>query len=148
MDYTKLIEHLLLLRSDGSFETVKKEMEEEARKAKETITESNKSQQNTQNKDDNDDEEDDDLLQPKDCGFLYTMLLYTLLSYMSEENRLHCESNEAFQWFRERTGRIEIVREIAKTGEKRLYTVLFPIPELCSYMREDTKLRFLWKCKR
>ena len=84
----------------------------------------------------------------QDTGFVYAMLLATLLPFMSEEYKRLCERSSAFTWFRERTGKIEILREMVDSRERRLYCVLFPIPKMCFYMRKDSKQRFLWMKKR
>jgi hypothetical protein len=84
----------------------------------------------------------------QDTGFVYAMLLATLLPFMSDEFRIICEKSAAFRWFRERTGKIEILRELVDSRERRLYCVLFPIPNICFYMRKDSKQRFLWMKKR
>ncbi|RKO85775.1 RyR and IP3R homology associated-domain-containing protein [Blyttiomyces helicus] len=90
-----------------------------------------------------------ELKKAADVGYLYCMLIMTLFPVLSDEQRSKCLASPAFSWFKMNTGRIEIVREHAVTGEKRLYTVLFPIPEICaSNMRKDTKHRFLWAKKR
>ncbi|KAJ1569615.1 hypothetical protein HK405_014078, partial [Cladochytrium tenue] len=83
-----------------------------------------------------------------DAGFLYAMLLYTVLPHMSEEHRASCEQSRPFVWFRLKLGRIEILRELPLTGELRLFNILFPIPEICTHMRDDTKSRFLSMRKR
>ncbi|KAI8609186.1 hypothetical protein BC830DRAFT_1233514 [Chytriomyces sp. MP71] len=85
---------------------------------------------------------------PKATGFIYSMLIATLLPYMSAENRALCERSLAFNTFNNKTGRIEIVRELSNAVEKRLYTVLFPIPDICFHLRNYTKDRFLWFRKR
>jgi hypothetical protein len=56
------------------------------------------------------------------------------------------ENNQAFNYFKSRTGKIEIVMDYGQ--EKQLTRVLFPIPEICQYLREETKQRFLWNAKR
>lgn len=55
------------------------------------------------------------------------------------------ENNDAFKYFQSHTGQIEIVMDY---GEKQLTRVLFPIPEICQYLRDETKERFLWNVKR
>ncbi|KAI8621777.1 hypothetical protein BC830DRAFT_1163501 [Chytriomyces sp. MP71] len=97
--------------------------------------------------DDVDEEKEGDLA-AKESGFVYAMLMATLLPYMSAENRDLCERNGAFDSFNKKTGHIEIVRELNNTSEKRLYTVLFPIPDICFHLRNYTKERFLWSRKR
>ncbi|KAJ3083029.1 Inositol 1,4,5-trisphosphate receptor type 2 [Rhizoclosmatium hyalinum] len=92
--------------------------------------------------------EDDEGTSPKETGFIYSMLIATLLPYMSIENQELCERSVAFNVFNNKTGRIEIVRESNTTADKRLYTVLFPIPEICFYIKDYTKDRFLWMRKR
>ncbi|KAJ3075203.1 hypothetical protein HDU98_008929 [Podochytrium sp. JEL0797] len=91
---------------------------------------------------------DDDDCSPKDTGFIYSMLIATLLPYMSTDNQDLCERNVAFNSFNNKTGRIEILRELNNATEKRLYTVLFPIPDVCFYIKDYTKERFLWMRKR
>lgn len=54
--------------------------------------------------------------------------------------------NQAFDFFQKNTGKIEVVMDYNQ--EKQLSRVLFPIPEICKYLREDTKQRFLWNVKR
>ncbi|KAJ3091045.1 hypothetical protein HK102_001865 [Quaeritorhiza haematococci] len=90
---------------------------------------------------------DDALENSMEFGYLLCMLIITLKPMMTEEQRTQCQESRSFNWFRERTGRIEILREHS-SGEKRLYMVLFPIPEICHYLRADTKQRFLWSRKR
>ncbi|TPX76050.1 hypothetical protein CcCBS67573_g02688 [Chytriomyces confervae] len=85
---------------------------------------------------------------PKEMGFIYSMLIATLLPYMTPDSRSKCERNLAFNSFNNKTGRIEIVRELNNAVEKRLYTVLFPIPDICFHLRSYTKDRFLWMRKR
>ncbi|ORY28919.1 hypothetical protein BCR33DRAFT_724882 [Rhizoclosmatium globosum] len=92
--------------------------------------------------------QDDEGTSPKETGFIYSMLIATLLPYMSIENQELCERSVAFNVFNNKTGRIEIVRESNTTADKRLYTVLFPIPEICFYIKDYTKDRFLWMRKR
>ncbi|KAJ3028703.1 UNVERIFIED_CONTAM: hypothetical protein HDU68_001052 [Siphonaria sp. JEL0065] len=84
---------------------------------------------------------------PRDTGFIYSMLIATLLPYMSLDNQDLCERSVAFNSFNNKTGRIEIVRELNNAAEKRLYTVLFPIPDICFYIKDYTKDRFLWMRK-
>ncbi|KAJ3106266.1 hypothetical protein HDU97_006717 [Phlyctochytrium planicorne] len=84
----------------------------------------------------------------QECGYLYTMLLITLLPFMDAEQQRECNSKASFNHFKVKIGKIEILRELANTSEKRLYSVLFPIPAICSYLREDSKSRFLWMNKR
>ena len=82
------------------------------------------------------------------AGFQFSMLIHTLLHYMTSEQHSMVHKSKAFQWFKSKTGRIEIHREIPGAGQKRLYAILFPIPEICQYMRDDAKRRFLWMHKR
>lgn len=56
------------------------------------------------------------------------------------------ENNDAFKYFQSHTGQIEIVIDYGL--EKQLTRVLFPIPEVCQYLREETKQKFLWNVNR
>lgn len=56
------------------------------------------------------------------------------------------EDSDAFRYFKSHTGQIEIVMNYGQ--EMQLTRVLFPIPEICQYLREETKQRFLWNVKR
>jgi hypothetical protein len=56
------------------------------------------------------------------------------------------ENNQAFAYFQRNTGKIEVVMDYGQ--EKQLSSVLFPIPEVCKYLRRQTKERFLWNVKR
>ncbi|KAI9202390.1 uncharacterized protein BJ171DRAFT_584291 [Polychytrium aggregatum] len=83
-----------------------------------------------------------------DCGFLCAMLLVTLEPHLSREKAEACNGSAPFLWFRKHTGRIEIIRDHHESGQKRLYTVLFPIPEICKYLQSEAKSRFLWEKER
>ncbi|RKP13226.1 hypothetical protein BJ684DRAFT_20267 [Piptocephalis cylindrospora] len=39
-------------------------------------------------------------------------------------------------------------KAMGNTSEPYLTTILFPIPEVCSYLREDSKSHFLWRVRR
>ncbi|KAJ1566124.1 Inositol 1,4,5-trisphosphate receptor type 2 [Nowakowskiella sp. JEL0078] len=86
--------------------------------------------------------------QLKESGFLLTMLIITLMPMMKEDQYLKCSKSSAFIKFSENIGRIEIVRETPGANEKRLHSVLFPIPNICKLLRKDSKKRFLWQKKR
>ncbi|KAJ3115205.1 hypothetical protein HK100_001428, partial [Physocladia obscura] len=106
--------------------------------------------QNEMGDDINEEEEndDDETSSPRETAYIYSMLIATLFPYMSPENQYICERNVAFNTFNNKTGRIEIVRELNNATEKRLYTVLFPIPDICFNIKDYTKDRFLWMRKR
>ncbi|KAI9331724.1 hypothetical protein BDR26DRAFT_869940, partial [Obelidium mucronatum] len=114
----------------------------------------NLNEKNSNNLNENDeneaeiDENDDDECSPRETGFIYSMLIATLLPYMSLEHQDLCERSVSFNSFNNKTGRIEIVRELNNATEKRLYTVLFPIPDICFFIKGYTKDRFLWMRKR
>ncbi|KAK9764437.1 hypothetical protein K7432_008041 [Basidiobolus ranarum] len=82
-----------------------------------------------------------------DSGFLYCMLIMTLFPALTKEQQYRLQSEPAFSFFKRNTGQIEIIRELSP-GDKRVVPVLFPIPEVCRYLREDTKEHFLWNVKR
>ncbi|KAL0092132.1 IP3 receptor [Phycomyces blakesleeanus] len=81
-----------------------------------------------------------------ECGFLYCMLVMTLSPALDETQHSMFSGNVAFEYFQKNTGKIEVVMDYGQ--EKQLSRVLFPIPEVCNYLREDTKQRFLWNVKR
>ncbi|KAG0179979.1 hypothetical protein DFQ29_001424 [Apophysomyces sp. BC1021] len=81
-----------------------------------------------------------------ECGFLYCMLVMTLSPALDEAQRAMFRGDEAFEYFEKHTGKIEVVMDYGQ--EKQLSRVLFPIPEVCKYLREATKQRFLWNVKR
>ncbi|KAI8801212.1 hypothetical protein BJ742DRAFT_877937 [Cladochytrium replicatum] len=84
-----------------------------------------------------------------ECGFQLTMLIITLSTVLNSDQLAKIAACKAFRYFDKRTGRIEIVREQQHSGDKKnLYLVLFPIPEMCSYLRSDTKSKFLLEGKR
>jgi hypothetical protein len=56
------------------------------------------------------------------------------------------EQNEAFNYFQNHTGKIEILMDYGQ--EKQLTRVLFPIPEICQFLRKETKNQFLWNVDR
>ncbi|KAK9721473.1 hypothetical protein K7432_003395 [Basidiobolus ranarum] len=82
-----------------------------------------------------------------DSGFLYCMLIMTLFPALTKEQQYRFQNEPAFTFFKRNTGQIEILRELSP-GDKRVVPVLFPIPEVCRYLREDTKEHFLWNVKR
>ncbi|ORX85369.1 hypothetical protein K493DRAFT_341790 [Basidiobolus meristosporus CBS 931.73] len=82
-----------------------------------------------------------------DSGFLYCMLIMTLFTALTKEQQYRFQNEPAFIFFKRNTGQIEILRELSP-GDKRVVPVLFPIPEVCRYLREDTKEHFLWNVKR
>ncbi|ORY00198.1 hypothetical protein K493DRAFT_348021 [Basidiobolus meristosporus CBS 931.73] len=82
-----------------------------------------------------------------DSGFLYCMLIMTLFPALTKEQQYRFQSEPAFTFFKRNTGQIEIIRELSP-GDKRVASVLFPIPDICRYLREDTKEHFLWNVKR
>ncbi|KAJ3127785.1 hypothetical protein HK098_005784 [Nowakowskiella sp. JEL0407] len=90
----------------------------------------------------------DDIQDLKDTANLFTMLLITLLPVMTEEQQKKCTSSSAFVSISENIGRIEIVRERVTSRDRKMYSVLFPIPEICTYFRKDSKRKFLWDKKR
>ncbi|CAO3631734.1 unnamed protein product [Cunninghamella blakesleeana] len=79
-------------------------------------------------------------------GFLYCMLIMTLYPALDDAQLATIDGNNAYEYFQRHTGKIEVVMEIDQ--EKHLSRVLFPIPEICKYLREETKQRFLWNVKR
>ncbi|KAI8071483.1 hypothetical protein BC940DRAFT_345102 [Gongronella butleri] len=79
-------------------------------------------------------------------GFLYCMLIMTLFPALDATQRALLDGNGAFQYFQSNTGKIEVIMEYGQ--EKQLSRVLFPIPDICKYFREETKERFLWNVKR
>ncbi|KAI7861289.1 inositol 1,4,5-trisphosphate/ryanodine receptor-domain-containing protein [Spinellus fusiger] len=81
-----------------------------------------------------------------ECGFLYCILVMTLSPALDESQYAMFSGNPAFEYFQKNTGKIEVVMDYGQ--EKQLSRVLFPIPEVCNYLREDTKQRFLWNVKR
>ncbi|KAI7903144.1 uncharacterized protein BX663DRAFT_507611 [Cokeromyces recurvatus] len=82
-----------------------------------------------------------------ECGFLYCILIMTLAPALHhEQDALLFENNEAFNYFQSHTGKIEIIMDYGQ--KKQLTRVLFRIPEICQYLREETKQRFLWTVKR
>ncbi|KAI9249172.1 hypothetical protein BDA99DRAFT_575816 [Phascolomyces articulosus] len=87
-----------------------------------------------------------DAYEKLDCGFQYCMLLMTLWPALDEGQHTLLDGNRAFEFFQSHTGKIEVVMDYNQ--EKQLSRVLFPIPEVCKYLREDTKQRFLWNVKR
>ncbi|KAJ3330189.1 hypothetical protein HDU76_006242, partial [Blyttiomyces sp. JEL0837] len=138
--------HLELQRkSDKEPATAKKDSTEPDKQKDRTATIDEKEDPEATKANDKQEEYEEAL---SNTSFLYTMLLYTLLPYMADTDRVKCEENLAFCSFRERIGRIEIVRETVNSHVKRLYTVIFPIPEICTHMRDDSKARFLWMRKR
>ncbi|KAI9493708.1 hypothetical protein BDB00DRAFT_822221 [Zychaea mexicana] len=90
--------------------------------------------------------ESPDAYEKLDCGFQYCILLMTLWPALDESQRILLDGNRAFEFFQSHTGKIEVVMDYNQ--EKQLSRVLFPIPEVCKYLREDTKQRFLWSVKR
>ncbi|ORX46527.1 hypothetical protein DM01DRAFT_321913 [Hesseltinella vesiculosa] len=81
-----------------------------------------------------------------ESGFLYCMLIMTLSPALDAQQRKLLIDNDAYHYFQNNTGKIEVVMEYGQ--EKQLSRVLFPIPDVCKYFREDTKERFLWNVKR
>ncbi|KAL0145319.1 hypothetical protein V8B55DRAFT_1460552 [Mucor lusitanicus] len=83
-----------------------------------------------------------------ECGFLYAILVMTLAPAIKdqEQSAMFFEKNEAFDYFQSHTGKIEILMDYGQ--EKQLTRVLFPVPEICQYLRQETKQRFLWNVKR
>jgi hypothetical protein len=82
-----------------------------------------------------------------ECGFLYCILVMTLAPALyQDQSFMFFENNDAFDYFQSHTGKIEILMDYGQ--EKQLTRVLFPIPEVCHYLREETKQRFLWNVKR
>ncbi|KAI8089424.1 uncharacterized protein BX664DRAFT_134002 [Halteromyces radiatus] len=81
-----------------------------------------------------------------ESGFLYCMLVMTLYPALDESQLALVDGNEAFDYFQRNTGKIEVIMDYGQ--EKQLSRVLFPIPEICKYFREETKQRFLWNVKR
>ncbi|ORZ24144.1 hypothetical protein BCR42DRAFT_402338 [Absidia repens] len=79
-------------------------------------------------------------------GFLYCMLVMTLYPALEDSQRTIVDGNSAFDYFQRNTGKIEVIMDYGQ--EKQLSRVLFPIPEICKYFREETKQRFLWNVKR
>ena len=106
-----------------------------------------------------------DAYEKLDCGFQYCMLLMTLWPALDESQvnidfwnsikismtnviskHTLLDGNRAFEFFQSHTGKIEVVMDYNQ--EKQLSRVLFPIPEVCKYLRKDAKQRFLWNVKR
>lgn len=82
-----------------------------------------------------------------ECGFLYCILVMTLAPAIDQDqSSMFFENNDAFNYFQSHTGKIEILMDYGQ--EKQLTRVLFPIPEICQYLRQETKQRFLWNVKR
>ncbi|GAN04326.1 conserved hypothetical protein [Mucor ambiguus] len=83
-----------------------------------------------------------------ECGFLYAILVMTLAPAIKdqEQSAMFFERNDAFDYFQSHTGKIEILMDYGQ--EKQLTRVLFPVPEVCQYLRQETKQRFLWNVKR
>ncbi|KAI8977223.1 hypothetical protein BDF20DRAFT_988226 [Mycotypha africana] len=82
-----------------------------------------------------------------ECGFLYCILVLTLSPALKKEQAsMFFEDNIAFEYFQSHTGTIEVVMDYGQ--EKQLSRVLFPIPEVCQYLRPQTKDRFLWHVNR
>ncbi|KAL9543559.1 hypothetical protein MBANPS3_008056 [Mucor bainieri] len=83
-----------------------------------------------------------------ECGFLYAILVMTLAPAIKdqEQSAMFFEKNEAFDYFQSHTGKIEILMDYGQ--EKQLTRVLFPVPEICQYLRQETKQQFLWNVKR
>ncbi|KAI9318767.1 hypothetical protein BX666DRAFT_2026190 [Dichotomocladium elegans] len=79
-------------------------------------------------------------------GFQYCILLMTLGPALDDNQKSTLDGNRAFEFFKSHTGKIEIVTDGQQ--EKQVSQVLFPVPEICKYLREDTKQRFLWNVKR
>ncbi|KAJ3226355.1 hypothetical protein HK099_005063 [Clydaea vesicula] len=104
-------------------------------------------QKKVKNQEDSISADGDTDMDPIACGFIYSILIITLLPFMTPEQRKKCQESRAFLWFQKNTGRIEIVRE-TPNYQKRLYTVLYPIPDICHHLRKDTSDRFLWSKKR
>ncbi|KAI8365871.1 hypothetical protein EDC96DRAFT_509091 [Choanephora cucurbitarum] len=82
-----------------------------------------------------------------ECGFLYCILIMTLHPALDpDQAALFLEDNKAFEYFQSHTGKIEILMDYGQ--EKQLTRVLFPIPEICRFLRKETRQRFLWNAKR
>ncbi|KAI8393697.1 uncharacterized protein BYT42DRAFT_609468 [Radiomyces spectabilis] len=87
-----------------------------------------------------------DVFEKLECGFLYCMLMMTLWPALDEDQRSLIDQSAAFNYFQRHTGKIEVVMDYGQ--DKQLMRVLFPIPEVCKYLRDSTKQRFLWNVKR
>ncbi|CAO0799740.1 unnamed protein product [Mucor circinelloides] len=83
-----------------------------------------------------------------ECGFLYAILVMTLAPAIKDQDQsaMFFEKNDAFDYFQSHTGKIEILMDYGQ--DKQLTRVLFPVPEICQYLRQETKQRFLWNVKR
>ncbi|KRT78522.1 ion channel, partial [Oryctes borbonicus] len=93
--------------------------------------------------DDDDDDDSEDGVSPRDVGHNIYILFYQLAQHNKElAAHLKPDSNtdpktlQALQYYASHTAQIEIVRH-----DRTLERIVFPIPEICEYLTDDTKVK-------
>lgn len=97
--------------------------------------------------DDEGDGDDDDSVSPKEVGHNIYILCHQLAQHnkdlaqylrQSDTSNFDEKSQSALVFYANHTAQIEIVR-----NDRTLEQIVFPIPEICEYLTNDTKVKVL-----
>ena len=92
---------------------------------------------------------DDDSVSPKEVGHNIYILCHQLALYNKEIGQLlkvvpnDSKVAEALRYYSSHTAQIEVVRH-----DRTMEQIVFPIPEVCEYLTEDTKIKILTNAER
>ncbi len=100
---------------------------------------------------DEDGEDGDDAVSPREVGHNIYILCHQLALYNKQigtllrpnPDAMDHRTLEALRFYNSHTAQIELVRH-----DRTLEQIVFPIPEICEYLTEDTKLRLFYNAER